>query len=161
MYVHWMYFLGYTHRSCKRNLAFLGLKNCAFPGTRPYLEADPNFGVWKNYDYFFKYNLKCSLTRFLGRPQPQMYPPVAINQYTWVNMGPFLGGPGEPYVEYRGTTVSWRPHHTGYICTTRKNKDNAFFICENINIFGYLGAWGGGGVGFNNIEKIYNRGHLI
>ena len=26
--------------------------------------------------------------------------------------------------------------------------DNKFFICGNINIFGYLGAWGGGG--FNN-----------
>ena len=29
-----------------------------------------------------------------------------------------------------------------------KRMDNKFFICENINIFGYLGArrgWGGGG----------------
>ena len=26
-----------------------------------------------------------ALTRLLGRPQPQMYPPVALNQYTWVN----------------------------------------------------------------------------
>ena len=25
--------------------------------------------------------------------------------------------------------------------------DNRFFICENINIFGYLGAGGGGGGG--------------
>ena len=25
------------------------------------------------------------LTRLLGRPQPQMYPPVAVNQYIWVN----------------------------------------------------------------------------
>ena len=24
-------------------------------------------------------------TRLLSRPQPQMYPPVALNQYTWVN----------------------------------------------------------------------------
>ena len=24
-------------------------------------------------------------TRLLGHPQPQMYPPVALNQYTWVN----------------------------------------------------------------------------
>ena len=32
-----------------------------------------------------------------------------------------LEGPGEAYVESRGTKVSWRPHHTGYICTTRKN----------------------------------------
>ena len=28
--------------------------------------------------------------------------------------------------------------------------DNKFFICENINIFGYLRALGGGGGGFNN-----------
>ena len=33
----------------------------------------------------------------------------------------FLGGPGEGYVESRGTKVSWRPHHTGDICTRRKN----------------------------------------
>ena len=25
------------------------------------------------------------ITRLLGRPQPQMYPPIALNQYTWVN----------------------------------------------------------------------------
>ena len=25
------------------------------------------------------------ITRLLGRPQPQMYPPVALNQYTWAN----------------------------------------------------------------------------
>ena len=25
-------------------------------------------------------------TRLLGRPQPQMYPPVTLNQYTWVNI---------------------------------------------------------------------------
>ena len=34
-----------------------------------------------------------------------------------------------------------------------KENNNKFFLCENINIFGYLGArWGrgGGGVGFNN-----------
>ena len=28
--------------------------------------------------------------------------------------------------------------------------DNKFYICGNINIFGYMGAWGGGGGGFNN-----------
>ena len=26
-----------------------------------------------------------NVTRLLGRPQPQMYPPVALNQYTLVN----------------------------------------------------------------------------
>ena len=25
------------------------------------------------------------IARLLGHPQPQMYPPVALNQYTWVN----------------------------------------------------------------------------
>ena len=24
-------------------------------------------------------------TRLLGHPQPQMYPPVALNQHTWIN----------------------------------------------------------------------------
>ena len=99
-------------------------------------------------------------TRLLGRPQPQMYPPVALNQYTLVNrthkhyiymlQGPtnilkshqssticknieviwwtffqifvfILGGPGEAYIDSRGIKVPWRPHHTGYICTTMKN----------------------------------------
>ena len=74
------------------------------------------------------------ITRLLGRPQPQMYPPVALNQYTLVNrthkhyiymlQGPtnilkshqsstickifvfILGGPGEAYVESRGIKVS-------------------------------------------------------
>ena len=32
----------------------------------------------------------------------------------------------------------------------RYNMDNEFFLCENINIFGYLGSGGGGGGGFNN-----------
>ena len=30
----------------------------------------------------FEFNIQ---TRLLGRPQPQMYPPVALNQYTLVN----------------------------------------------------------------------------
>ena len=30
-------------------------------------------------------NIIHAKTRLLGRPQPQMYPPVALNQYTWVN----------------------------------------------------------------------------
>ena len=28
--------------------------------------------------------------------------------------------------------------------TTKKNNRYKFFICENIIVFGYLGAWGGG-----------------
>ena len=53
------------------------------------------------------------ITRLLGRPQPQMYTPVVLSQYTWVN----------------------RTHN-------KEKIDNKFFICENINIFGYLGAGG-------------------
>ena len=109
--------------------------------------------------------LDCSVA-----PQPQMYPPVALNQYTLVNrthkhyiyiyiyiyiytskpqkhlkITPklnnmqnmeviwwtifqifvfILWGLGEAYVESRGTKVSRRHHHTGYICTTRKNNGN-------------------------------------
>ena len=58
-----------------------------------------------------------------------------------------FGGPGEAYVESRGTNVSWRPHHTGYICTTRNNNGLVLHICENINIFGYMEARGRGGGG--------------
>ena len=32
-----------------------------------------------------KINVICTVTRLLGRPQPQMYPPVALNQHTLVN----------------------------------------------------------------------------
>ena len=64
-------------------------------------------------------------TRLLGRPQPQMYPPVALNQYTWVN----------------------RTHKHFYICF--KENFESFSYVENVNIFGYLGVWGGGG-SFNN-----------
>ena len=56
-----------------------------------------------------------------------------------------------------------------------KTMDKKFFICENINIFGYLGAWGGGGGGasiirlgpswfyplFNNNSHVKYRSNLI
>ena len=35
--------------------------------------------------YVIKFNNIYKVTRLLGRPQPQMYPPVALNQYTLVN----------------------------------------------------------------------------
>ena len=38
------------------------------------------------------------------------------------------------------------PHDNGDI-STRKNIDHNFFICKNINLFGYSGAGGGGGGG--------------
>ena len=40
--------------------------------------------------------------------------------------------------------------------------DDKFFICENINIFGYLGArgGGGGGGGFNNQTGAHLGSHL-
>ena len=64
----------------------------------------------------------------------------------------FFGGPGEAHVESRDTKVSRRPYHTGDILYVQlgKTMDNKCFKCENINIFGYLGAGGGGGGGFNN-----------
>ena len=54
-----------------------------------------------------------------------------------------MGGPGEAYVESRGIKVSWRPYHT----KDKETMDNkCFILCENINIFPYLGArWEGGG----------------
>ena len=57
---------------------------------------------------------------------------------------------GEPYVESRGTKMSWIPHHTGDISTTKKTIDNKFFICgKHLWLFGGLGGGGGGG-GLNN-----------
>ena len=50
---------------------------------------------------------------------------------------PLLGGPGEVYVESRGTKVSWRPHHN--------REQGKTIMLKNINIFGYLGSRGGGG----------------
>ena len=48
------------------------------------------------------------------------------------------------------TSSHWRHRHNNYV-QQGKTMDNKFFICENINIFGYLGAGGGGGGGgFNN-----------
>ena len=55
----------------------------------------------------------------------------------------FLGGPGEAYVESRGTKVSWRPHHTGDICTPRKNKISFSYMKTLTS----LAIWGGGGGG--------------
>ena len=49
-----------------------------------------------------------------------------------------MGGPGEPYVESRGTKVSWRPHHTGYISTTKKNNHMWRTLTS-------LAIWGPGG----------------
>ena len=42
---------------------------------QPYQETSKNKVVVK----------PTNTTRLLGHPQPQMYPPVALNQYTWVN----------------------------------------------------------------------------
>ena len=80
-----------------------------------------------NEDWQQAWNHNCLnyLSRLLGRPQPQMYPPVALNQYTWVNRTHkfflyMLQGPMK-ILKSRGTKVSWRPHHTGDISTTKKN----------------------------------------
>ena len=71
---------------------------------------------------------KCLQTRLLGRPQPQMYPPVALNQYTLVNR-----------------THKHRPHHSGDICTTRGNnlKTIFSFMGQNVKKMYILGVfWG-------------------
>ena len=52
---------------------------------------------------------------------------------------------GEPYVESRGTKMSWIPHHTGDISTTKKTIDNKFFICGKH-------IWPGGGGGASIIR---------
>ena len=59
-----------------------------------------------------------------------------------------LGGLGEAYVESRGTKLSRRHHHTGYICTTRKNNGNhgrgqKFYILTSLAIWGPGGGGGG------------------
>ena len=38
-----------------------------------------------HYHYHLVVIKASSGTRLLGPPQPQMYPPVALNQYTWVH----------------------------------------------------------------------------
>ena len=45
----------------------------------------------------------------------------------------FLGGPGEPYVEFRGTKVSshWRPKY-------KEKQWNMFFICDFILILDFI-----------------------
>ena len=53
------------------------------------------------------------------------------------------------YVESRGTKVSRRHHHTGDICTTRKNNGNKLYIY--VKTLTSLAIWGpGGGGGLNN-----------
>ena len=56
----------------------------------------------------------------------------------------------EPYVESRGIKVSVMKSSSDW--RHKYNKENQWIIrfsyVANINIFGYLGAWGGGG--FNN-----------
>ena len=85
-------------------------------------------------------------TRLLGRPQPQMYPPVSLNQYTFVNKTFF-------YICLKAPQTIYKRFHTKAILSTLKTYvqlgktiDNKFFICENINI---LAIWGQG-EGFNN-----------
>ena len=123
-------------------------------------------------------------TRLLGHPQPQIYPPVTLNQYTLVNriyiyasrphkqfkidFTPKLSSP--QHVKYGSNLMNIFFHfffifwgslgkrivnpevlkcHEDLITLETyvqqgKTMDTKFFICENINIFGYLGAQGGG-----------------
>ena len=51
-----------------------------------------------------------NVTRLLGRPQLQMYPPVALNQYTLVNKTPkhyiyMLQGPTNILKSHQNSTI--------------------------------------------------------
>ena len=62
--------------------------NCNYNYIFRVINYNYNYLPVKNghYNYFKKCNWLHSITtRFLGRPQPQMYHPVALNQHTWVN----------------------------------------------------------------------------
>ena len=41
--------------------------------------------VCNTFVYLLQWFTITIITKLLGRPQPQMYPPVALHQYTWVN----------------------------------------------------------------------------
>ena len=48
----------------------------------------PKSPIWSSYKAVWRLILGCpemGKTRLFGCPQPQMYPPVALNQYTWAN----------------------------------------------------------------------------
>ena len=136
--------------------------------------------------------VKGYITRLLGRPQPQMYPPVALNQYTLVNRTHrhyIYIYASRPHKHHKITPKlnnmqnmeviwwtflfsfggSWGKRmlnaevlncHEDIITLdtyVQQGKtmvtmagDNKFYICENINIFGYMGARGGGGGGCLN-----------
>ena len=68
---------------------------------------------------------KLHATRLLGRPQPQIYPPVALNQYTWVNRTHFN-------IDFTPKLSS--PQHAKY----GSNLMNFFY--NLFSIFG--GSWG-------------------
>ena len=128
------------------------------------------------------------ITRLLGRPQPQMYPPVALNQYTLVNRTHkhfiymlrlykhfkiTLKLSSQQHVKYGSNLMIFFSnlcfHYSGVLgqrmlnpkvlkcheelitldtyAQQGKTMDNKLYICENINIFGYMGARGGGGGG--------------
>ena len=70
------------------------------------------------------YYLRCEyiITRLLGRPQPQMYPPVALNQYTLVNRT------HKHYIYMlQGPTNILKSHQSSTICKICKNKIKFLF----------------------------------
>ena len=65
------------------------------------------------------------LTRLLGRPQPQMYPPVALNQYTLVNRT----HKHYIYICFKAPTNILKSHQSSTICKIWKlNLMNIFFF---------------------------------
>ena len=93
----------------------------------------------QNYCMFLRQNhIK---TRLLGRPQPQMYPPVALNQHTLVNRTP------KHYIYMlQGPTNILKSHQSSTICKKYvSNLMNIFvkFCFKHVWLNG--GPVGGGG----------------
>ena len=84
------------------------------------------------------------ITRLLGRPQPQMYPPIALNQYKWVN---------RTHKHFFIYIYASRPHENFEIDFTPKlSKLSSQHVQYGSNlIICYYGnfflIWGGGGGG--------------
>ena len=89
--------------------------------------------------------LKLFITRLLGRPQPQMYPPVALNQYTWVNR------------THKHFIYGSRPHKHFKIDFTQKlsSQQHVKYKSNLMNIF--YSFWGGGGVLGKDTSMLNNQ----
>ena len=90
-------------------------------------------------------------TNILNHTKVQQYVKYGSNRMNFFSNFCFhFGGPGEAYVESRGTKVSWRPQHTGYIRTKKKQWIISFTYMWKQKRFWAIWGPGGGGGGFNN-----------